>query len=184
LKLKQTYSVEFKEQALLKVLHRGSRTIGSVADELNMNVMTLKNWMKGAAASARSEGSGHARRPEDWSLEERLLASPGPSSSGVILMKYPFPARLRTRRRSNPKNPKASPCSVSFRVVAADSDDDVVGEPVIVHCLRGSLRRLAADLVEHPVDLVQVDIRGERAERATLRDADFACRLDNLLDQV
>jgi transposase-like protein len=74
LKVKQTYSVEFKEQALLKVLHRGSRTIGSVADELNMNVMTLKNWMKGAAASARSEGSGHARRPEDWSLEERLLA--------------------------------------------------------------------------------------------------------------
>lgn len=74
MKVKQTYSVEFKEQALLKVLHRGSRTIGSVADELNMNVMTLKNWMKGAAASARSEGSEHARRPEDWSLEERLLA--------------------------------------------------------------------------------------------------------------
>ena len=74
MKVKQTYSVEFKEQALLKVLHRGSRTIGSVADELNMNVMTLKNWMKGAAASGRSEGSGHARRPEDWSLEERLLA--------------------------------------------------------------------------------------------------------------
>jgi transposase-like protein len=74
LKVKQTYSVEFKEQALLKVLHRGSRTIGSVADELNMNVMTLKNWMKGAAASARSEDSGRAKRPEDWSLEERLLA--------------------------------------------------------------------------------------------------------------
>jgi transposase-like protein len=74
LKVKQTYSVEFREQALLKVLHRGSRTIGSVADELNMNVMTLKNWMKGAAASARSDGSGHARRPEDWSLEERLQA--------------------------------------------------------------------------------------------------------------
>jgi transposase-like protein len=74
LKVKQTYSVEFKEQALLKVFHRGSRTIGSVADELNMNVMTLKNWMKGAATSTRGDGSGHAKRAEDWSLEERLLA--------------------------------------------------------------------------------------------------------------
>jgi transposase-like protein len=74
LKTKQTYSVEFKEQALSKVFHRGSRTVGSVADELNMNLMTLKNWMKGAAASARSDGSADARRPEDWSLEERLLA--------------------------------------------------------------------------------------------------------------
>jgi transposase-like protein len=39
LKAKQTYSVEFKEQALSKVLQRGSRTVGSVADELNMNVL-------------------------------------------------------------------------------------------------------------------------------------------------
>jgi transposase-like protein len=74
LKTKQTYSVEFKEQALSKVFHRGSRTVVSVADELNMNVMTLKNWMKGAAASGQSDVSGHAKRPEDWSLEERLLA--------------------------------------------------------------------------------------------------------------
>ena len=74
MKVKQTYSVEFKEQALLKVFRRGSRTIGSVADELNMNVMTLKSWMKGAAASTRGDGSEHAKRPEDWALEERLLA--------------------------------------------------------------------------------------------------------------
>ena len=74
MKTKQTYSVEFKEQALSKVFHRGSRTIGSVADELNMNVQTLKNWMKGAAASNRGDGCGQAKRPEDWTLEERLLA--------------------------------------------------------------------------------------------------------------
>jgi transposase-like protein len=74
LKTKQTYSAEFKEQALAKVLNRGSRTVGSVADELNMNALTLKNWMKGAAASARSDEGAHARRPEEWSLEERLLA--------------------------------------------------------------------------------------------------------------
>ena len=74
MKTKQTYSVEFKEQALSKAFHRGSRTVVSVADELNMNVMTLKNWMKGAAASTRSDGAGPAKRPEDWSREERLLA--------------------------------------------------------------------------------------------------------------
>ncbi|WP_346269042.1 transposase [Burkholderia multivorans] len=74
LKTKQTYSAEFKEQALAKVLNRGSRTVGSVADELNMNALTLRKWMRGSATAARSSDSGHAKRPEDWSLEERLVA--------------------------------------------------------------------------------------------------------------
>ncbi|MBC8641960.1 transposase [Caballeronia sp. EK] len=75
MKAKETYSVEFKEQALLKVLQRGDRTVGAVADELNVNVRTLRKWMRGAAAAAnRSSSSGHARRPEDWLLEERLKA--------------------------------------------------------------------------------------------------------------
>lgn len=74
MKAKQTYSVEFKEQALSKVLQRGSRTVGSVADELNMNLLTLRKWMRGSAAAGRSSGSGQAKRPEDWSPEERLLA--------------------------------------------------------------------------------------------------------------
>lgn len=72
--MKQTYSVEFKEQALSKVLQRGSRTVGSVADELNMNLLTLRKWMRGSAAAGRSSGSGQAKRPADWSPEERLLA--------------------------------------------------------------------------------------------------------------
>ena len=50
---KATYSAGFKEQALSKVLSRGKRTIQSVADELNMNVFTLKNWMKRALAGNR-----------------------------------------------------------------------------------------------------------------------------------
>jgi transposase-like protein len=74
LKAKQTYSAEFKEQALSKVLQRGSRTVGSVADELNVNSFTLRNWMKGTTSAARGSGSEHAKRPEDWSLEDRLLA--------------------------------------------------------------------------------------------------------------
>ncbi|CAM2161980.1 transposase [Paraburkholderia sacchari] len=74
MKTKQTYSVEFKEQALSKVLQRGNRTVGAVADELNVNVLTLRKWMGGIAAANRSSGSADARRPEDWSLEERLMA--------------------------------------------------------------------------------------------------------------
>jgi transposase-like protein len=74
LQVRQTYSAEFKQQALEKVFNRGSRTINSVADELNMNGLTLKNWMRGATIAARSHKNSHAKRPEDWSHEERLLA--------------------------------------------------------------------------------------------------------------
>lgn len=48
MKTKTTYSEAFKEQALVKVYNRGHRTIQAVADELNLSVFTLKNWMKKA----------------------------------------------------------------------------------------------------------------------------------------
>jgi len=38
LKQKQTYSVEFKEQALLKILHRENRTVQSVAEDFKLVV--------------------------------------------------------------------------------------------------------------------------------------------------
>ncbi len=71
---KQTYSVEFREQALAKVLQRGNRSVGTVAPELNMNVLTLRKWIRVSDAADRNPGPLDARRPEDWSLEERLLA--------------------------------------------------------------------------------------------------------------
>jgi len=43
------YSEAFIEQALIKVYSRGDRTVRSVADELNINCHTVKNWMKRAA---------------------------------------------------------------------------------------------------------------------------------------
>ena len=55
-----------------------------------------------------------------------------------------------------------------FTVVAIDGDDNIVSESMIVHCLIGSLRRFAADGVEGPIGLVQVDIRRQRTERAPL----------------
>ena len=42
------YSKEFKEQVLVKVYSRQSRTIESIADELNMLKGTLKMWMRDA----------------------------------------------------------------------------------------------------------------------------------------
>ena len=48
---KATYSAGFKEQALSKVLSRGSRTIQSVADELNMNCVYLKELDETETAS-------------------------------------------------------------------------------------------------------------------------------------
>ena len=74
MKTKQTYSVEFREQALSKALQRGNRTVGSVADELNMNCTDIEEVDPGVNAASRNPGPSDARRPEDWSLEERLLA--------------------------------------------------------------------------------------------------------------
>jgi len=43
---RKTYSLEFKEQALRKALDRGQRTLQDVADEINLSLGTLKNWLK------------------------------------------------------------------------------------------------------------------------------------------
>ena len=74
MKTKQKYTAGFREQALSKVLQRGSRTIGSVADELGVNMLTLKTWMKKAAPAAPAEAGVQTRRPSDWSPQERLQA--------------------------------------------------------------------------------------------------------------
>ena len=39
--VKSTYSAAFKEQAVSKVLRRGSRSVKSIAEELNISVFTL-----------------------------------------------------------------------------------------------------------------------------------------------
>lgn len=69
-----TYSAAFKEQALSKVLSRGDRTVQSVADELNVSVFTLKNWMKRIVTKDRKLSLVKAKRPQDWSAEEQLVA--------------------------------------------------------------------------------------------------------------
>lgn len=68
-----TYSAAFKEEAIRKTLQRGTRTVSEMAQELNLSVHTLKNWM-------RKPKLGAVRTPAadkpvgQWSGAERLQA--------------------------------------------------------------------------------------------------------------
>ena len=74
--MKLTYSAGFIEQALVKVYSRGDRTIRSVAEELNINPHTVKNWMKSKVKKTLDapDVMVKERRPQDWRAEEQLLA--------------------------------------------------------------------------------------------------------------
>lgn len=70
---KKTYYTEaFRKQALEKVYNRGDRTVQAVAEDLNMNPWTLKNWMKLPKETVGSQANLTTKRPQDWSLSERF----------------------------------------------------------------------------------------------------------------
>ena len=68
------YSEAFIEQALFKVYSRGKRTVRSVAEELNVNGHTVKNWMKRKEARTVSASAAKEKRPQDWTAEQQLVA--------------------------------------------------------------------------------------------------------------
>lgn len=68
------HSEAFIEQALVKVLSRGDRTIKSIAADLNMNYHTLKNWMKNKSVIKSSVVAAKEKRPQDWTAAEQLTA--------------------------------------------------------------------------------------------------------------
>ncbi len=72
--MKQQYSEAFVDQARVKLLSRGSRTVRAVALELNLNYHTAKNWMKQKDAPPNGLASTKERRPQDWSVQEQLVA--------------------------------------------------------------------------------------------------------------
>ena len=72
--MQSTYSEAFVEQALVKLLSRGDRTIRSVAEDLNVNRPTLKNGMKKVSVEKRRVPSGREKRPQDWRPEEQWVA--------------------------------------------------------------------------------------------------------------
>ena len=61
------YSAAFVEQALIKAYNREGRYITSVADDLSVNVHTLRYWMKNRTGIDRIvPGKSAERRPQDW----------------------------------------------------------------------------------------------------------------------
>ena len=72
--MKSEYSEEFIEQALVKLLSRGNRTVKSVAQELNVNYHTAKNWLKRGSTVHAVSVSTKERRPQDWSAQDQLVA--------------------------------------------------------------------------------------------------------------
>ena len=69
--MKSSYTQAFREQAVEKVLQRGHKTIQTLADELNVNHFTLKNWLKTTRRESMSK-TPVSKRPNDWSTEERF----------------------------------------------------------------------------------------------------------------
>lgn len=72
------YLSEFKEQPISKVRQRGSRTLKSVANELNTSLGSLKGWLK-ASNHQVAKAATLASLPSDtaaqlWSPAQRLLA--------------------------------------------------------------------------------------------------------------
>lgn len=72
LKKKTYYTKAFRQQALEKVYNRGDRTVQAIAEDLNLNPWTLKNWMKLPKEAVESPSGLITKRPQDWSLSERF----------------------------------------------------------------------------------------------------------------
>jgi transposase-like protein len=69
---RRQYNESFRQQALEKVYTRGSRSVKVVAADLNMSHGTLRNWMKADKNSSPAKTGLQSKRPQDWSLAERL----------------------------------------------------------------------------------------------------------------
>ena len=72
--MKTNYSEAFVEQAIIKLVSRGKRTIREVALELNVNYHTARNWVKKGAATKAVVAQIKEKRPQDWSAPEQLQA--------------------------------------------------------------------------------------------------------------
>jgi transposase-like protein len=72
--LKTKYQSGFKEQALRKVFARSNdQTVESIATDLNMNVGTLRGWMKKPSRDEKNPPPKSAKAT-DWTPAQRLVA--------------------------------------------------------------------------------------------------------------
>lgn len=73
------YSIEFQEQALVKVRDRGTRSVLDVADDLHMSVGTLRKWIGKSNQTKGEMGDPAVKLPDDlpvqsWGPAQRLQA--------------------------------------------------------------------------------------------------------------
>lgn len=72
--MSKLYSDAFIEQALVKVYSRGKRSVQNVADDLNVNYYTVKNWVRRKNLHMARVSAEREKRPQDWSRSEQLVA--------------------------------------------------------------------------------------------------------------
>jgi transposase-like protein len=72
--MSKVYSDAFIEQALVKVYSRGERSVQDIADDLNVNYYTVKNWIKRKPLSKVKASATREKRPQDWHRGEQLVA--------------------------------------------------------------------------------------------------------------
>ncbi len=72
--MSKLYSDAFIEQALVKVYSRGKRTVQDVADDMNVNFYTVKNWIRRKNLYMLKDSADREKRPQDWSRSEQLVA--------------------------------------------------------------------------------------------------------------
>ena len=70
----EKHSEAFIEQALVKVYSRGERSVKSVAEGLNVNLHTLKYWMKSRSMIKSAVSATKEKRPQDWTAEQQMIA--------------------------------------------------------------------------------------------------------------
>ena len=73
------YSIEFQEQALIKVRERGTRSVLDVATDLHMSVGTLRKWISKSNQAKGEVSEPTAKLPDDlpaqsWGPAQRLQA--------------------------------------------------------------------------------------------------------------
>lgn len=73
------HTIEFREQALIKVRERGTRSVQDVADDLHMAVGTLRKWLSKSSQAKGAVSEAPARLPDDlpaqsWRAAQRLQA--------------------------------------------------------------------------------------------------------------
>jgi transposase-like protein len=126
--MKSNYSEEFIEQALVKLLSRGNRSVQSVAQELNVNYHTAKNWLKRGSTVKDGLVLVKERRPQDWSAQDQLVALHETHGlSGDVLQAWCrerglFVHHLTTWRAAFCETAKAGPGARELRTLKDEND--------------------------------------------------------------